>query len=89
MVHTGRQSGWGGKVLGEGLGFVREQVSRLDSVPPGHVISDKYQIPNLPFFPNINFSFSVGDPSSGRKKKKIISFGAPEQILFQAKDGFQ
>ena len=41
MVHTGRQSGWGGKVLGEGVGFVREQVSRLDSVPPGHVISDK------------------------------------------------
>ena len=37
----GRQRGRGGRVLGESLHFGRQQVSRLDSVPPGHVISDK------------------------------------------------
>lgn len=51
MIHsptcTGRQSGWGSRVLGEGLDFVREQVSRLDSVPPGHVISDKLTFLNV------------------------------------------
>ena len=41
MNHPGRQRGQVGRVLGESLHFGRQQVSRVDSVPPGHVISDK------------------------------------------------